>query len=90
MTTTTILTAALAIYILLAIATFRICAPDEHKMDPYDQFLVPLLSLLWPLAWGFVLFNEVLGFLKSKYAASMRRKRLEKKRMHNFKNKHHV
>ena len=53
--------------------------PATTSLDEFDRILMPIVAMLWPLAWGFVVVNEIIGFLiellKITVASSVLRKK---------------
>lgn len=77
-------TTLIIIYIVMMYATHRTCAPSDKKMDVYDEIVIPIISIFWPVAWGLLIANEIVGFFRRKIREHNRKRRQEQKRKQHF------
>lgn len=79
MKTLVISSIAMLLYLLFGWLTYRVCRSGTTSLDEFDRILMPTVAVLWPLAWGFVVVNEIIGFFNRVIKNYRRKQRIKKK-----------
>ncbi len=61
---TVIILTAIIIYSFISWRTRVICVDGRKNLDAIDRKLIPFVAALWPIFWGFVIVNEIVGFFR--------------------------
>lgn len=67
------------IYIAGFVYTYHVCTPENQIQDPLDHLIIPIVTFLWPIIWGWIIIAESIGWTRRKIRITRRRKKFDRK-----------